>query len=65
LGGALIFDGHIFLLNFFTILTDLSPLNIPFLNPHGDDDGEISLLWLSPAGMSYFHLLLYLQDYLW
>jgi hypothetical protein len=38
LGGALIFGGRIFLLNFFTILTDLSTLNIHFVNPNGDDD---------------------------
>jgi hypothetical protein len=44
LGGTLIFYGHNFLLDFSTILTDLSPLNIQFLNPHGDDDGGISLL---------------------
>jgi hypothetical protein len=55
------FFGYIFLLNFFTILTDLSPLNIQFLNPHGDDDGKISLLWHFPAGRSYFHLLLYIS----
>jgi hypothetical protein len=50
LGGSLIFYGHIFLSNFPTILTDLSPLDISFLNSHGYDDGGISLLWLSPAG---------------
>jgi hypothetical protein len=49
LGGALIFYGHIFILKFSIILTDLSPLNIQFLNLHGDDDGEITLLWFSPV----------------
>jgi hypothetical protein len=54
LGETLIFYGHIFLLDFFTILIDFSPLNIQFLNPHEDDDGGISLLWLSPAGSLIF-----------
>jgi hypothetical protein len=58
LGGALVIYSYIFLLEFSTILTDLSPLNIQFLNPHGDDDGGISLLWLSSAGRPYFHLFI-------
>jgi hypothetical protein len=43
---------------------DLSPLNIHILNPHGDDDGGILLLWLSPVGRPYFYFLLFLQNYI-